>query len=134
MKRTAVLLFALCLPAFPQDAVKGREAPLGYTLTSPHPKHQALYRWSVVAMTAASAADVASSWGKTELNPALGRGQFGFRQTGIKVSISAGVLTAQWWQLRKHPELRKGMAISNFAVAGGLGAVAAGNWKGWGQR
>jgi hypothetical protein len=109
-------------------------ALLSLPLAAQDVPHKRLYRWSVVALTAASAADVASSWGKQELNPVLGRGTFGARQTGIKISISAGMLTAQWWAMLRHPELRHGFARSNFIAAGALGGVAVGNRLNWGRR
>ena len=85
------------------------------------------YRWSLVALSAASTADVASSWGLYELNPVLGNGQFGSRQLAIKAGITAALVGAEALTVRKHPNLRKPFTIVNWTAAGVLSGVVGWN-------
>jgi hypothetical protein len=85
-----------------------------------------LWRASVATFAGANVADVASSWGGYELNPVLGRGPFGPRQTTIKASIATGVVVAEWRWMRRH---RKVAAIVNFTASGILTGVAIRNWR-----
>jgi hypothetical protein len=83
-----------------------------------------VWRASVATLAAANVADVATSWGGYELNPVLGRGPFGARQTVIKSGIAAGVVVAEWRWMRRH---RRAAAIANFVASGILAGVAARN-------
>jgi hypothetical protein len=89
---------------------------------------QSQYRASVLALGAANAADIASSWGKVELNPALGK-QFGARGAGVKLSILGGVVLVERLFLRKHPKAQRFVSVLNFGVAGATTAVALHNWR-----
>jgi len=83
---------------------------------------------SFAAVSAAEFADSASSWGKLEANPVLGRSRFGFGQTSIKFGAVSAILGGQHLLVRHHgPAAYKAMAIANFAAAGGLGYVAVHN-------
>lgn len=91
-------------------------------------------RWwltSVAALVGANAADVASSYGRQEANPLLrsGAGRFNARSAGIKIGIVGGVLALQSFALRKAPEAHRTLAITNFAGAGAMAAIAAKNWQ-----
>ena len=88
-----------------------------------------LYRWSVVALLAANAADAGTSWGRQELNPMLARsgGTFGWQSAAIKSGLTGGLLLFQHVARRRHPELDRSMAYTNFAAAGALAGVAARN-------
>jgi hypothetical protein len=85
-----------------------------------------LWRASVATFAAANAADAISSWGGYELNPVLGRGPFGPRQTMVKAGIAAGVVVTEWRWMRRH---RRAAAIANFVASGILAGVAARNWR-----
>lgn len=88
---------------------------------------QPLYRASQVAVVAASGLDVASSWGRHELNPLLGVGSFGGRQMGIKAaSVGCSMVAADRLTVGRR---RKWVTVANFALAGGLSFVAARNWR-----
>jgi formate hydrogenlyase subunit 3/multisubunit Na+/H+ antiporter MnhD subunit len=91
---------------------------------------QTLWKASLAAVVAASALDVHSSWGKQEGNPLLANhaGQFGTRAVALKGVITASALGMQWYMLRHKPEARSAATITNFAVAGAYGAVAAHNY------
>jgi hypothetical protein len=95
------------------------------------PPHQALYGASVAALVGANAADLSSSWGRPELNPILtpsGSGaRFGWQSATIKLGFTATTLLIQRYILRRRPDLRRSLAISNFIAAGALGGVAARN-------
>ena len=89
---------------------------------------QPLYRASQIAAGVASATDIASSWGRRELNPVLGRGTFGVRQTGIKV----GLLTSTMYTSDRltFKRRRRLLTVVNFAVAGVMTGVAVRNYRG----
>jgi hypothetical protein len=85
-------------------------------------------RWwiSVAFVAGSSAADIRTSWGRYELNPILGRGQFGARQAGIKIGLTTGLTLWQYWRIHKgKPE--KPMVFGNAIAAGVTAAVAAHN-------
>ena len=90
-----------------------------------------LYRWSVAAVVAANAADIASSWRGQEANPVVAGGgsQFGMRSVAIKSGFVATSLLVQNVVLRHRPDLHKRMAWLNFATAGVLGGVARHNYS-----
>ncbi|MBA4182105.1 MAG: hypothetical protein C0506_16080 [Anaerolinea sp.] len=90
-----------------------------------------LYSISVAALIGANAADLASSWGRPELNPLLtpgsSGGRFGWQAATIKLGLAGGSLLFQRYVLRRRPELQRGFAISNFIAAGAMSAVAVRN-------
>ena len=87
------------------------------------------YQLSVGAVIGANAIDGHSSWGQRELNPALGRGQFGARQAGIKAGVVVGWQVAQWLIVRRWPETRRAATIVNYGAAASISAVAVQNYK-----
>ena len=88
-----------------------------------------LYRWSVAALVAGNAADVAGSWGRRELNPALGRGNFGAQQIAIKSGVVAGALVIQHFVVKYKPETERAIVVGNFVAAGVFGGVAVQSWS-----
>ena len=90
-----------------------------------------LWRFSVAALAAGSAADALSSYGHRETNPILRNpgGTFSGKAMGIKAAIAGGGVAAQWIVLRKHPESARAAAITNFGMAGLFTGVAARNWR-----
>lgn len=89
-----------------------------------------LWKISVALLAAANVADVHSSWGRPELNPALAgpNGRFGMQGIAVKSLIVSGVVTAQYLMLRNHPKASKYGAWTNLAMAGVLSAAAASNY------
>ena len=87
------------------------------------------YELSVGAVVGANIIDGHSSWNRYELNPVLGRGQFGARQIGIKLAIVGGWQVAQWLIVRRWPETRRAATIVNYGAAVGTGAVAWRNYQ-----
>jgi len=87
------------------------------------------YRASLIAVGASQAADVASSWGGYELNPVLGTGRFGPRQTAIKGALAGGGLAIQYAAVRKYPRYKRIATIVNIALAGVTMGVAVRNWR-----
>jgi len=87
---------------------------------------RAFYRWSVVAVVAANAADAVSSWNTQEANPFVaGPGtQFGVASLAIKSGFVVTSLLIQRVALRHRPDWRKRMAWMNVITAGVLGQVA----------
>lgn len=87
-----------------------------------------LWKWSIAALLAGSAADAVTSWGRMEANPALRgpSGRFSTRGLLIKSSFVGGVLGAQML-FKKDQRSQRAMAWTNFALAGALGGVAAYN-------
>ena len=89
---------------------------------------QPLYRASQIAVGVASATDIASSWGRQELNPVLGRGTFGAKQTTIKVGLLASTMyTSDRLTFKRRRRL---LTVVNFAVAGVMTGVAVRNYRG----
>jgi hypothetical protein len=84
-----------------------------------------LYTWSTVALGGANTLDTISSVGKMEANPALrGGAKFGWQSTLIKGGIVGGTLVMERYILHRHPTYTRAITITNFVVAGGLGAIS----------
>lgn len=80
---------------------------------------------SFAALTTAEVADCASSWGKLEANPVLGRSRFGMGKAGVKIGVVSAIITGQYFLSRhRSPAVYKAMAALNFAGAGVLGGIA----------
>jgi hypothetical protein len=92
-----------------------------------HPQRN--WNISVAFFVGANAMDAVSSRGSMEMNPVLGRGQFGGRQIAIKSGIAAGVLLAERMILRKHPETQKFWTWANYGTGTVIAAVAVRNWN-----
>jgi len=90
---------------------------------------QTPYRWSVAALAVGSVADTHSSWRGYELNPILGRGQFGWRGVAIKAGITGASLLCQRRVLRRHPRMRPTFTAMNFGMGAAMGAVAVRNYE-----
>ena len=92
------------------------------------PSHT-LYRWSMVSLLAANAADAASSWRGQEVNPVVAgpTANFGVTSFAIKAGFVGASLLIQHVVLRHRPDLEKRMAWMNFISSGALGGVAAHN-------
>ena len=84
-----------------------------------------LFSLSFAAVASASMADTATSWGKFETNPVLGRSRFGMSQAGIKIGVLSAALAGQYILIRHHrSHVESTLTVFNFASAGVLGAVA----------
>jgi len=88
-------------------------------------------RWSWAALSAATVADCASSYGHPEANPLLaGRdGRFGVKAVAIKGAVIGGVIGIQYLLHRRHPKSDKAFTIVNFAAAGVTTGAAVRNWR-----
>jgi hypothetical protein len=90
--------------------------------SAPHGKlKRILFRVSQAALAAGNGADALSSVGRQEINPVLGRGQFGGGQIAIKAAIVGGIMIGQEIVARRLPAVSPAFAASNFAMAGYLG-------------
>ena len=96
-----------------------------------------LWKWSLVAMTGAHVADVASSWPSRpgyEANR-LVRGKDGEMIVGRAIVLKTGYVVAttliQRWVVRRWPQSKatKVFTTVNFSVAVGTGTVAVRNWR-----
>ena len=88
-------------------------------------KWRKTYQWSVAALSAATAADMASSFkfsrdGQREANAFLrsGNGGFGTKGAAIEAGAVGASLLLQHYLVKRHPGLRVPLAISNYAFAG----------------
>ena len=86
------------------------------------------WKAGLATLAASTAMDCMSSRGAIEMNPVLGRGQFGARQIGIKIGLVSGIAIGQWLIVRHHPKQAKALAISDFAISGVTMGVARHNW------
>ena len=84
------------------------------------------------SLAAVNAADIHSSWGKHELNPALaGRtGTFGTQGALIKLGLQGGLMGIEYLITRGHPtgKVYRALSIVNFGASAGIGAVAIHNY------
>jgi len=80
---------------------------------------RAVWITSILAMTAGTAADAASSWHKRESNSFLAssNGTFGAKGAGIKAGIALGVIAPQII-FRKRRDWHTAFAVGNFVEAG----------------
>lgn len=94
-------------------------------------KWKKAWKWSAAALMAGNALDVASSYGYGESNALLrsGNGRLNMRGTGIKFGVMAGALAGQYYLMKKHPELEKPIAITNFTLSAGFTGLAVRNWR-----
>lgn len=106
--------------------IRSANAVNSLSVTNPE-KSANLWKWSVASLIAANSLDALSSYGLREGNPLLGT-RFNGTSLAIKSGLTAGQIVAQYFVLKRHPEKRRLAAIVNFAVAGGLGVVAAHNF------
>jgi hypothetical protein len=86
-----------------------------------------LWRVTQAAMLASTTADVASSYGKRELDPVLGRGRYGIRQASLEFGITGAVLAIQEISVHHKPFLAKRLAIVNLVRTGAYTGLAVHN-------
>ena len=93
-------------------------------------KAQKRWIWSAVALSAASFADVHSSWGKRESNAMLrsADGIFGAKGLGVKLGIVSGIVLSQHLLVNRSPAFAKPLTYANFGMAGLKFGVAARNY------
>ncbi len=93
-------------------------------------KEKKRWVWSAIALTAASVADVSSSWGKVEGNPILRSkdGRFGARGFGIKMGMVGGILFAQHSMASRQPEFCNLLTIGNYTMTAAKTGVAVRNF------
>lgn len=103
-----LLLVFLALPTFAQDRA---------------------WKLSVTSVAVSATLDAQSSWGGYEMNPIVGRGQFGARQAATSLSITAGVIALEYLVLRKHPQHKRLLTWTNFAIAGVRTGTAIRNYR-----
>ena len=85
-----------------------------------------LYHASVAAVTAASVADVATSIGKYETNPALrgANGTFGARGIALKAAIAGGSVAIGYLMSRRPRGSVGAATLANFGMAATYGYIA----------
>jgi hypothetical protein len=92
----------------------------------------ALWKVSIATLAVANTMDIASSWGKRELNPALAAPstKFGASSAGLKAGIVGLVIGVEFIATRHRPSpaLFKALSILNFCDAGVVAGVAAHNF------
>ena len=88
-------------------------------------KWRQTYQWSVAALGAATAADMASSFkftrdGQREANSFLasGNGGYGAKGAAIEAGMVGASLLVQHYLIKRHPGLRVPLAIANYGIAG----------------
>lgn len=84
---------------------------------------------SLLAVSAATAVDTHSSWGRHELNPVLRKGPFGPRQAAVKIGIVGGLAVFEYALVKRSKKYEKPFVYTNFVAAGVTGAVAARNYR-----
>ena len=96
-----------------------------HTENSTPVKWRKTYQWSVVALGAATAADMASSFkfshdGQREANAFLqsGNGGYGAKGAALEAGVVGASLLVQHYLVKRHPGLHVPLAIANYAFAG----------------
>lgn len=76
----------------------------------------------------ATSLDMASSWGRPELNPLLrsADGRFGGKGLAAKLAVFGGVEVIKWRLARRHGKFARALSLG---PAGAYAAVAARNWR-----
>jgi len=82
---------------------------------------------STAALIASHALDSASSWGRPEANPLMGR-TFGPRGLGVKVAAVGGLVLVEHRTIRRYPGARRRFAVFNLVCTAAVSAVAIRNW------
>jgi hypothetical protein len=126
MRRTpATFLLAL---VFLTPLVRGGEV----TSDAPAANAAAPANWklSLAPLLASQALDIASSYGKHEINPLLvePQGQFGLSSAFIKVGITAGLIGAEYLIVKAHPASARLFSKMNWAAAAATTGIAAHNF------
>jgi hypothetical protein len=87
--------------------------------------HRTLYRWSLAALVASSAADAASSWQRPEANPVMAApgSKFGVQSAALKLGLVGSSILLERLILRHRPDLYRRVAWLNFVISGAQGAV-----------
>src|SRR6266545_2431083 len=85
---------------------------------------------SQFALGGAQAADIASSWGRTESNSLLRSQSGNFNSSGasIKVATVSAMCGIERWLLRKDPQRSRFLTAVNLVAAGTLAGIAARNF------
>jgi hypothetical protein len=88
-----------------------------------------LYRWSLAAALAGTAADTFSSWSHPEANPLLANpgSNFDARSAVLKSALLGASFLIEYYALRHNPHLYRHFAWLNFTIAGVLGGAVAHN-------
>lgn len=112
-------------PASVSGAVATTSAPSIQDRAEPSKLFRRTYQLSVVALGAATAADMASSLkftadGQHEANGFLSNGNGGYGGKGalIEAGFVGGSLLLQHFLIKGHPGLRMPFMLSNFAISG----------------
>lgn len=126
-----LLLILAALPSFAQgiQCNGSCDSVFGGSTYFKFPEPSLAWQYSVAFFAGAQAMDTASSWGKIETNPILGRGPFGARQVGLKMSMASGVVLVEWLMLRRHPGTRRAWTWANIVAGGVTVGVSARNWS-----
>jgi hypothetical protein len=107
------LIYCLFILVFSAPASFGQER---------HSHWRTLWHASQALLAGANAADIATSWDKSESNPLLRTGaHFSYASLGIKLGVVGGSLVMQHFVARKAPETIPFFASANLAAAAGLG-------------
>ncbi len=99
--------------------------PTAVRSESDSPKWGKTYKWSIAALGAATAADMASSFkfshdGQREANSFLqnGNGGYGMKGAALEAGVVGASLLVQNYLVKRHPSLRLPLSVANYALAG----------------
>ncbi len=131
MRKTLGFALAACLLV--QSAAFGQQ-PIRFDDPDDKPRppgRSSMWKLSAILAVSAAVADSHSSWGRLELNPLLrgANGRFGVRSVSLKALLTGGSIGAQYLLLRRNPKAEKYGTVTNFVMAGVLGAAAVNNYR-----
>lgn len=87
------------------------------------------FAWSQAVLAVSLQADLASSRHHIELNPLLGRGDFGTQQIVVGEAVLAAVLIAEHFAVKRHRGLAKKFLLLNYTLSAGHSGLAVHNWR-----
>lgn len=125
-------LCALCLLSFGQSSPPPVAEPGTVLAVAPEsPTTDNVLFWSSVATSGLGVyASISTSWKKIEPNPlyqepgGVYAGKFYVRGTAMKVSTFAITTVAQYYLVRKFPQLKRVFAVVNFSTAAAYGITS----------
>jgi hypothetical protein len=93
-------------------------------------RQKILYRISAVSVLGANVMDIASSYGKQEVNPLFrgSGGTFDARSVMLKSALLGGLQVSNYLAVRRHPEFSKRAMVANFVATAVFTGLAVHNF------
>ena len=87
------------------------------------------WQFSVGFMVGGSALDGVSSVGRVEMDPILGRGNYGARQITVQASAMVALPLLERWTIRRWPRSERGWIVANYVIGAAHVGAAVRNFR-----